>query len=240
MNYYFITGTSSGIGKALAEILLQDNNTKVTGIGRHECIEHANYTHFKADLSNTEQTLNFEFEMPEKFDSVCLINNSGALGYVNHVGKLSNTDMVSTYNLNTLAPSILTNKFVATFGQSPGRKVVLNVSSGAGRHAIESWAAYCASKAALDMFSQVAYMEQMKFNAENPVYVFSVAPGIVDTKMQDEIRAVAPENFSEVGRFVSYKTKNQLSTPISVALQLREVLLKPEKFTQSVLDVREF
>lgn len=239
MNYYFITGTSRGIGKALAEVLLQDKNTKVFGIGRAECLEHVNYKHNKADLSKLEQVGNFEFEPLENIDSVCLINNAGALGYVNHVGQLKSDDMISTFNLNTIAPTILTNKFIAKFGKLPARKVVLNVSSGAGRHAIESWSAYCASKAALDMFSQVAYLEQHKFNAENPVHVFSVAPGIVDTKMQDDIRSVPSENFSDVDRFVAYKAKNQLSTPISVALQLREILLKPEKFTQSVLDVRE-
>ena len=40
MNLIYITGSSSGLGKALAELLLEDNKNNVIGIARRETIQH--------------------------------------------------------------------------------------------------------------------------------------------------------------------------------------------------------
>lgn len=239
MNYYFITGASRGIGKSLAEIVLMDKNTHVTGLSRSACLEHINYEHVKIDLSDLDAVQAFEFPALPNATSITLVNNSGVLGHVAHVGKVSNTDIIRAFNINTTAASILTNNFAGAYQQVSVKRTVLNVSSGAGRHAIESWSTYCASKAAMDMFAEVFDFEQKLHYKTNPIKVFSVAPGIVDTQMQDEIRKVPKADFSEVVRFREYKEQKQLSDPISVAVKLREVILKPEKFDTCVLDVRD-
>ena len=50
MNLIYITGSSSGLGKALAELLLEDKNNFVVGIARRETIQHERYTHYTLDL----------------------------------------------------------------------------------------------------------------------------------------------------------------------------------------------
>ena len=52
MNYYYITGTSRGIGKAFAEQLLEDPSNNVIGLSRQNTIEHGNYRHFYLDLTD--------------------------------------------------------------------------------------------------------------------------------------------------------------------------------------------
>ncbi len=116
-------------------------------------------------------------------------------------------------------------------------KSIINISSGAGRHPIESWSTYCASKAALDMFSNVLNNEQEITN--DGFKVFSVAPGIIDTKMQDEIRTANFNDFNGVNRFKDLKSNNQLSSPQEIAEQIIYIINNQSKFNNILLDVRD-
>ena len=90
MNYYYITGTSRGIGKALALLLLQENNNYVIGLSRTNTIEHERYEHIDFDLSNFEQVANYGFIDILDAEKVILINNAGMIGDVKHAGNIDN------------------------------------------------------------------------------------------------------------------------------------------------------
>lgn len=79
-NYYYITGTSRGIGSALADLLLQNNNNFVFGISRTCSINHSNYKHIFLDLSDIHSVNNFSFEEHDSASMIVLINNSGMIG----------------------------------------------------------------------------------------------------------------------------------------------------------------
>jgi benzil reductase ((S)-benzoin forming) len=131
------------------------------------------------------------------------------------------------------------NQFVKQFQATEAQKIILNISSGAGRHTIKSWAEYCASKSALDMLSQVMKEEQK--TEKFPINVFSVAPGIIDTEMQKKIRSVQEEDFDKLDYFVDLKTNNLLSSPHEVAMKLLKIINEQDLFNKEVLlDVREF
>ena len=117
-------------------------------------------------------------------------------------------------------------------------KKILNISSGAGRHTINSWADYCASKSALDMFSMVVSEEQKKQNL--PISIFSVAPGIIDTEMQVEIRSAKIEDFDKVNYFKDLKNQALLSSPKEIALKLLKVIDKPKQIEKVLLDLRDY
>jgi len=76
MNYFFITGTSSGIGQALANVLLTDKNNIVTGISRSVTIKSKNYRHIKLDLNDIESVSKFDFGELKEPEIICLVNNS--------------------------------------------------------------------------------------------------------------------------------------------------------------------
>jgi benzil reductase ((S)-benzoin forming) len=223
VNYYYITGTSRGIGKALAEHLLENQSNKVIGISRLRTIEHPNYKHFYLDLTDVNAITDFKFEIHADAKKIYLINNAGSLGFIKPVGKLDAHTIVSNYTLNLIAPSVLTNAFIDCYETTDAEKVILTISSGAGKTPIDGWAVYCASKAGIDMFSRVVDEEQ-KIKAEHPsssihkgFKIFSIAPGVVDTDMQHEIRSSSKEDFSRLENFIEYKTANQLLTPESVS-----------------------
>lgn len=234
---FYITGTSQGIGKAIAEQALLANNSKVYGFSRTCTITHKNYNHLNIDLSQVDEVLKVNFTKHSESQKVVLINNAGIIGDVKPIGELTNDSIVKVFNLNTICPAILTNKFIKCYKNSDVQIVIINVSSGAGRHSIESWGTYCASKAAVDMFSQV---QQAENGFDNPkLKVFSIAPGIVDTNMQQQIRGVDSKDFPHLEKFIGYKTKGQLASTEEVAKKILEVVNKPEMYQDILLDVRQ-
>jgi len=239
MSIYFITGTSKGIGYNIAVSLLKDSSNLVYGLSRTNTIENKNFTHIKIDLSDIEQVNNFSFEINENLEKIVLINNAGIIGDIKQTGKVSNKSIIDTYNINTIAPSILINKFIAQFKSEEVDKIILNISSGAGRHTISSWATYCASKSAIDMYSQVVYDEQKRIQRKKSVKVYSIAPGIVDTPMQDVIRTAKVDDFEFVNQFIDYKEKSQLTSPKDVADKLINFLNNSNKYKNVIYDLRE-
>jgi benzil reductase ((S)-benzoin forming) len=230
MNYYYITGTSRGIGKAFAEQLLQDDSNKVIGISRQSSIEHKNYRHFYLDLTDTSLIGDLKFELHHDAKKIYLINNAGSLGFIKPIGKLSTDTIIKNYTLNLIAPSILTNSFISAYNLFDCEKVIVNMSSGAGKRPIDGWAVYCASKAGLDMFSRVVAAEQEERinqpqeNIHYPFKIFSIEPGVVDTAMQEEIRQASKDDFSRVNDFIEMKLNNHLSSPENVSRKYFKML----------------
>ncbi|MCF6239768.1 MAG: SDR family NAD(P)-dependent oxidoreductase [Bacteroidales bacterium] len=239
MNYYYVTGTGKGIGKALALHLLQNEENYVIGLSRTNVIKNERFEFIPINLKNFDEVKKFQFIDIQDADKIVLINNAGIIGHINHVGAIDNNSIYETFMVNSIAPAVLMNNFIKAYQKQKIEKIVLTVSSGAGRHAIESWAAYCASKSAIDMFSWVADEEQKLSKNDYPVKIFSVAPGIVDTQMQTQIRNTDKSDFSGVDKFIEYKNKNMLNSPEKTAELLGQILQNPENFDMVLLDVRE-
>jgi benzil reductase ((S)-benzoin forming) len=217
MNYYFITGISRGIGKALALEILRNKDNYVIGFGRSSGWKHERFEFIQLDLRNLDLVKQYQFIEIIDAELITLINNSGMIGPVDYVGKLNNQLIIDTFNVNSIAPAILMNSFTKAYQQFKGKKLVLNISSGAAKHTVDSWSSYCATKSSLDMFTAVAESEQQNQFNENPIKFLSVAPGIIDTKMQDEIREVHKSSFNDVDRFIGYKNDNLLESPANTA-----------------------
>ena len=96
---------------------------------------------------------------------------------------------------------------------------------------------YCSSKAGLDMHSQVLAAEQA--DQAHPVKVLALAPGIVDTHMQDLIRTQTEEDFPMLDKFVELKENNLLVPPETVAQQIIHVLEREDYGNKVLMDLRE-
>lgn len=238
MKQYFITGTSRGIGKAIAELILQDENNKVTGISRNDTINHKNYNHITSDLSDLSDTESIFFPDLHEAEEIVLINNSGVMSEILRMGKLKNESVINDYNVNLVSPSVLMNYFIKKYQNYTNKRTIMNISSGAGRHAVDAWSVYCASKSALDMISETISYEQTFMNKEHQINIYSVAPGVIDTVMQDQIREVSKDEFSNVSKFIDLKNNNELSNPKETAKLLLMILNNTEKYRDVICDVR--
>lgn len=238
MKHFFITGVGKGIGKALAEELLKDGESFVTGYGRTNTIEHKNYNFQKLDLLDLDALKNFSFPQLERDTEVHLINNAGVLEEVKYVGDQDPFKIKDTYTVNLLAPHILCNHFISAYKDLTAFKSILNISSGAARYPIDGWSTYCASKAAIDMLTQVlSHEESLK---KRGFSFFAVAPGIVDTGMQNQIRSADPGSFSRVKDFIAYKEEDQLLKPAMVAEKLTRILYKEKQSPEPVFALKDF
>lgn len=232
----FVTGASRGIGKALVESLLKDGFT-VVGLSRSATIEHPNYSHLTLDLSDLDAIKNVAFNSIA--DHVLLVNNAGLLGEVGPIGEIADQSIDEVMRVNTIAPQLLMNRFIQQYQNKVKSAHILNISSGAGKNPIDGWAAYCASKAALDLYSETI---QLEFNLHHRQHwhIHSIAPGVVDTAMQGEIREADPTKFKSLDRFIALKTENQLTSAASVAEKLMHVIKHPSDFKTVVISVRDF
>lgn len=241
MNYYFITGTSKGLGKSIAEKILSEDNAKVFGIGRTSSIINPNYTHFYLDLSlvcELESKLSSVFKSLIKPEKIILINNSGILGDIKYVGENSAKSIIEVFNINTIAPAILMNSFIKQYSRSNCSKSIINISSGAGKNPLDGWSSYCSSKSGLDMYSKVINEEQNI--RQSNIKIFSVSPGIIDTEMQAEIRKSDAKNFNSIQKFKDYKVDNKLSSSAHVANKFWYLLQNENYFNEIIQDVRNF
>jgi benzil reductase ((S)-benzoin forming) len=240
LNYFFITGTSRGIGKALAEVLLHDQNNYVTGISRSSSIHHKNYKHIFIDFSFPEKLIkeiDNIFSSVEKSERIVLINNAGTLGKVGYMGEIENTDIIKSFQVNIASAAILMNEFIRKYKDVKAEKIIVNISSGAGKKAVDGWSGYCASKAALDMLSEVAVEEERI--RKRGFRIFSAAPGIVDTEMQRQIRDVQSKDFSQVEKFRKYKAEGDLTEPAKAAEKFLYLLNNSDKFKDTVISLRD-
>lgn len=232
MIQFFITGTSSGIGHKLAMQAL-DEGHKVVGISRRNVIDHPNYRHLTYNLNNHDEYKLINFNINKEAEKLVLVNNAGWLGEVKPAGQISPASIERAYQINLIAPSILSKLFIEQTEKLAAEKVIINISSGAASYPVPSWSTYCASKAGINLFTQVLREDYPD------IHSFAIAPGIVDTDMQGEIRRLDSEDFPDKQRFVDYKDKGELASPTVVASKLLKIIKHPETAPDCVFSLRD-
>jgi len=235
-----VTGHSRGLGAAIAGELL-DRGVAVLGISRKPNPElsrrHANRLREAAlDLSDTA-TLRAWLASGElsRFlagaERALLVNNAGLL---QPIGPLPTQDLAAVAaaaTVNVTAALVLSAAFVQETNGAADRRI-LHVSSGAGRKPYAGWSVYCATKAALDHHARCVAMDHTP-----RLRIASIAPGVIETDMQREIRESTPDLFPEHARFVAMKREGQLPAASDVARDLVDLALS-ERFGEEVVTER--
>jgi benzil reductase ((S)-benzoin forming) len=169
--------------------------------------------------------------------TLTLVNNAGLLPAIAPLGELEAADLARALRVDLEAPMLLTSAFLAaTAGWTAARKV-LNISSGLGRRAMASQAAYCAAKAGMDHFTRCVALEEA--GKPNGARVCSLAPGVIDTDMQVQLRGADSARFPDVGNFIGMKDKGLLTSPQEAAARLLAWLARPDFGATPVADVRD-
>lgn len=238
-----VTGASRGLGAALVEALGAPQRL-ILGIARsengalaaHMQARDFRFVHRCCDLADREQTA----ELTRWLDAVLrqhrtarrfiLVNNAGVVEPVAAIEALPVDALVAALQVNLVAAMQLSSAFLAATDKLGGRRAILNISSGAARHPVASWASYCAGKAALDMFTRCIAEEQTSHG--NPARVCSLAPGVLDTQMQEVLRAA---DFPSVDRFRRLHADGDLVAPADAARRI-VAYLERDDFGAEVID----
>jgi benzil reductase ((S)-benzoin forming) len=223
MKHILITGGGTGIGRALAG-RFADKGWRVTIVGRRlNLLQEVARDYpdkisiISADVGSIQDRQKIVSEAKGTLD--LLVHNAAVLGPVGPILDQSPEDWKSHMATNVEGPLFLTQALLLKLVENSR---VVNISSGAAHQGIPGWGMYCTSKAALFMLGQLLKDELAKRN----IWFGSVRPGIVDTPMQAEIRALEPKDFPMVEQFRQYKATGALVTSELVAQYLEWLLLE--------------
>lgn len=247
MELWIVTGSSRGLGRALIERIVQPGR-HIVGLARTidpglDALARDAGASLQqlpvdlADLAATEQLADRVLaDMPRTLSRAVLINNAGIVDPIARQVALHHTDVQRAFAINIGAVMLLTSRFIVATAGVPQRQI-LNISSGAGRNAMPGWGVYCASKAALDMYTRCLKADA---DADPTLRVCALAPGVVDTDMQGTIRASGADMFPSVERFRSLKSGGQLQGADETAQRIADFLSRPDFGAVEIDDIRNY
>lgn len=245
-----LTGGSRGMGLAMAQQLLQAGHTLIS-IARtaHPALTAppgAQLEQWPLDLAQGAEAAArlhawLAAQDPHRYASATLINNAGVIPRIAPLSQCSSAEdlagLAQALRVGLEAPMQLTAAFLgATEGWGMPRKV-LNISSGLGRRAMASQAAYCAAKAGMDHFTRCLALDE----AAKPhgAKVCSLAPGVIDTGMQTQLRGADPAAFPDVQNFIQLQSTGTLASPEAAAARVLAWLARADFGDTPVADVRD-
>lgn len=185
MKIALITGATSGIGKATAELLAK-NNWRLIICGRNVEV----LSQMKADLSVTTEifTLNFDIRefsqvekainsIPENWKKIdVLINNAGNAHGMDSLenGNIDDWDAMMDGNVKGI---LYISKLLIPGMKAQKSGHIVNISSTAARQTYANGVVYCASKKAVDVISEGMRLELTEFG----IKVTNLQPGLTET-----------------------------------------------------------
>jgi benzil reductase ((S)-benzoin forming) len=245
MHLTILTGASRGLGLAMAEQLVKPGHRLVT-LSRHTAdvwvVKDSDLVQWTLDLAHpaAAATLMESWlgqQNPGLLSSATLIHNAGVVSKLAPLQDVDAGDLSNALRVGLEAPLLLSAAFLRATALWTVPRKLLFISSGLGRRAMAGSASYCAAKAGMDHLARALALEQAA--AANGARVVSLAPGVIDTDMQVQLRDADPVLFPERERFLGLKTGGQLDSPEAAAAKVLAYLARPDFGSNPVADVRD-
>jgi benzil reductase ((S)-benzoin forming) len=225
MKAYIVTGTTKGLGRALLEAILArgDQALTLSSAPDFKAPKHVNLQSDLADLDTLPARLDALLDevtaaVPER---LVLINNAGTLAPLAPLEGAPADRIARAFGVNLTAPAMLIARFLNRTEKLTLPRRIINISSGAATAPYAGWACYCGAKAGLEMLTRCVAQEQSR--RANPVHICAVAPGVLDTDMQRQVRETPANRFPRREKFIRLHAAGALADPLAVALRLLEL-----------------
>ena len=227
-----ITGASRGLGAGLAQVFA-DAGMKLGLCARTAptAPDNTQVIASSVDVSDAQAVTGFADQVEQQFGAIDLwINNAGLLDPIAPLRDIDPAAFRQLIEVNVLGVVHGAQAFIR-HRRRHGGGVLINISSGAAQHGYAGWSAYCASKSAVDRFSEAIALEE----ADQGIRIYAVAPGVVDTDMQHKIRSATPDDFPMVDKFHQLKADGAFNSPEFVGRELLALAFDPDRRPDSVV-----
>lgn len=197
-----ITGTTRGLGRAVAGSFAQAG-------WRVQSISRPDYELARIDGDRVD--ILFSQLVGNTSGRAVLILNAASL----HIesAKSQSAEVISKSISENIAGNItLCSIFLRHFKYGE----IVNITSGAARNGISHWSLYCAAKAAMEGYMRALASEDVK--------TYVIDPGLIDTRMQMQIRESV---FPDHNRFVAFKAAGALQSPEAAAKIVTSQIIDP-------------
>ncbi len=198
-----ITGTSSGMGKAIAELFVKEGANVIAVARRKERLEAlaaslageaGTIIPFVGDVSKLEDCEAMIDLAVEKFGKLdVLVNNAGIMDSMSSAADFTQEKLDSVYAVNVFGPLYAMRKAVNVFLAQGNGGNIITVTSVGGSHQCAG-IVYASSKAAVNaMVRHVAFTyrnEKIRSNA--------IAPGAIATEISNTMTNVSPDGYGRV------------------------------------------
>jgi benzil reductase ((S)-benzoin forming) len=237
MKLAIVTGHSRGLGHALAR-QLHAEGWQVLGLARRRAADlPPAIEQWVADLAEplpVAERLQ-AWLAPQRPERALLINNAALITEPGPVERVPLAALSSAMRVGLEAVLLLSAAFLAALREVPDKRIV-NVSSGLGRRAMAAAAPYCAVKAGMDHLSRAMALDEALH--AHPARIVSLAPGIIDTDMQGQLRGAASDGFPDREVFAQFKATGALESPEAVASKVLAYAARLDFGAEPVGDVR--
>ena len=217
----FITGATSGIGKATAELFAK-NNIRLILCGRREerldklqelLSDLTEVTTLQFDVSKRDEVAAAIESLPENFKNIdILINNAGNAHGLASIqdGDLDDWDAMLDINVKGL---LYVSKAIIPKMIKNNNGFIVNIGSIAAKEVYPNGNVYCASKHAVDALNKAMRIDLNKHN----IRVSAIHPGAVETEFSEvrfkgdteraktvyaDYKALQPEDIADIIHFV--------------------------------------
>ncbi len=228
----FVSGASRGIGAGLAARFAERGLRLVLCARSRPALTESDEVF--ARTLDVRDAAGFEALVAEaeaRFGAIDLwINNAGVLEPIAPLRDVEVDAFREHIDINLTGVFLGSRSYVRHLARMERPGVLINISSGAAWKAYAGWAAYCAGKAGVERLTEVLALEE----AERGLRAHSVAPGVVDTAMQETIRSTSAEHFPSVERFKERKRTGDFNSVGYVADELLAIAFDPARRPESV------
>ncbi|NRA94865.1 MAG: SDR family oxidoreductase [Planctomycetes bacterium] len=229
-----VTGASRGIGLGVARIF-RERGMKVAGCARSEPQDPLDLFR-SVDVTDLDAVERFRDETVEALGPIDLwVNNAGVLAPIGMTRDADPAAWRRLMDVNVVGVYHGARAYLRSLRATGRAGCLINVGSGASTSAYAGWGPYCASKAAVDQLTRVLAYEE----SDTETRVFCLAPGVVETGMQEYIRGQDAADFPMVDRFRQMHADGKLLDVAVPAEAMLKLAFGPARGDGEVcLDVR--
>ncbi len=228
-----VTGASRGIGRAIALLFARNkakvvvaarNKKELDGLAGQIKKEGSEAFPVPADMADETQIKNLVSKTLSHYGGIDIVINNAGLGIWSPVAEMKTEDFDAVFNVNLRGVFLMCREVIPHFVKKGGGQII-NIASVASKSANANLAAYCASKAALVMFSESLALEVRNHN----IKVTCVSPGSVASDFGQRFPKDRPANRPGL---VKLTNEEVAETCLAVATQnpnawTSELILRP-------------